>query len=172
MLDIIIKDDRWSLAMPDLQQSAIKAAAQALVSGWTMELHGGPCLCEIAILFAGDGFVRDLNARYRQKNRATNVLSFPAQSANDFARRAEGPLAPLLLGDIVLAYDYIVQEADENHIPPAAHARHLIVHGILHLLGYDHIDNDDAEKMEQLETMILHSLGDPDPYGRESRPVR
>jgi len=108
---------------------------------------------EIAILLTGDAEMQALNRQWGGKDAATNVLSFP--SGGD-----EGHL-----GDVVLAFETVEREAKQQNITIADHAAHLVVHGVLHLLGYDHEKEDEAVKMETLETTILATLGIADPYG-------
>jgi len=110
---------------------------------------------ELSLLFTDDAHIRALNRRYRKIDRATNVLSFPASS---------GPDRRLLLGDIVLASETIRREALSQGLTIEAHLAHLIVHGFLHILGYDHEVEAHAVAMERLETGILLELGFPDPY--------
>lgn len=98
----------------------------------------------------------ELNHQYRGKDYATNVLSFPFESPV--------PLPVNLLGDLVICATVVVDEANKQNKPLEAHWAHMVVHGTLHLLGYDHIDDDEAEHMEQLETTILAALGYADPY--------
>ena len=112
---------------------------------------------EVSLVFTDDAHVRELNRRYRGKNAATNVLSFPAASVEP------GRFGPLL-GDIVLAREAVFHEAAETGIAPEAHLTHLIVHGFLHLLGYDHDDEKAAAVMKGLETAIMAALGIADPY--------
>ena len=102
---------------------------------------------------------RALNRHYRGKDNATNVLSFPAELP-------EGVKMPLL-GDLVICAPVVAREAKEQHKPAVAHYAHLTVHGVLHLLGWDHDDDKEAEAMEQLERDILAELGLPDPYAEE-----
>ena len=120
-----------------------------------------------SILFTSDADVHALNAEWRGKDKPTNVLSFPMMERDDLLDLTpEGP--PEMLGDIALAYETCAREAEEKGIPIADHAAHLIVHGLLHLAGYDHeISDEDAEAMEALETKALAVLGLADPYGRE-----
>ena len=115
---------------------------------------------EVSIVFTSDAEVQALNARWRGKDKATNVLSFPM---------ADEPLpgsdAGRMLGDIVLAHGVCAAEAAERNIPVESHAAHLVVHGTLHLLGYDHETSDaDAEEMEDVERRALAALGIADPY--------
>lgn len=111
---------------------------------------------EISVVFTDNEAVRELNAAHRGKDKPTNVLSFPIDEEAD-------PLGPLL-GDIVFAYETVEREAEELAIEFSAHLTHLCVHGFLHLLGYDHIEWDEAEKMEAVEIAILAQLGIDNPY--------
>ena len=110
-------------------------------------------LGSITLLLTDDASVRELNAQFRGKDAATNVLSFPAP-----------PNPEDHLGDVALAYGVCAREAAEQGKPLAHHLQHLTVHGVLHLLGYDHIGDDEAEAMEGLERTVLAGLGVPDPY--------
>jgi probable rRNA maturation factor len=113
-----------------------------------------------AIALSSNAAVRRLNAAYRGKNAPTNVLSFPAPEPPP-AVEAEEPRA---LGDVVIALETLLDEAAAAGIPPAHHFQHLLVHGVLHLLGYDHETDDEAEHMEALETALLARLDIPNPY--------
>jgi probable rRNA maturation factor len=113
---------------------------------------------ELSLVFTDDAHIRRLNRRFRKKASATNVLSFPAPPGN------AGRLGPIL-GDVVLARETVVREAAAEGLTIEAHVAHLILHGFLHLLGYDHEDEADATTMERLETAILGGLGISDPYG-------
>jgi probable rRNA maturation factor len=115
---------------------------------------------ELAVMLTDDSGIRTLNSNWRGIDKPTNVLSFPALQAP-----AGVPSdAPRMLGDIAIAYQTTRKEADEEHKPFDHHLSHLAVHGFLHLIGYDHENDDDAEAMEGLETEILAQLGIPDPY--------
>lgn len=114
----------------------------------------GPC--EIAIKIVDSAESRALNAEYRGIDKPTNILSFPLD-----AGQVSGPL---LLGDLALCADVVRTEAAEQGKPVAAHFAHMIVHGVLHLLGYDHIESGQAEEMEQIERDILRTMGFSDPY--------
>jgi len=115
---------------------------------------------ELAISLADDAVQQGLNRDWRGIDRPTNVLAFPAWEPGTEIP----PGAPLLLGDVVLAFETVAREADEQGKPLSDHLSHLIVHGVLHLLGYDHATEAEAVAMESLETSILASLGVPDPY--------
>jgi probable rRNA maturation factor len=120
--------------------------------------HAGLADSEVSVKFTSDEEVRALNAAWRGKDKATNVLSFPMADAGDLA-------SAQLLGDVVLAHGVCAREAADNHAAIETHAAHLVVHGTLHLLGYDHETSDaDAEEMEDVERRALASIGIADPY--------
>src|SRR5579862_6007196 len=125
-----------------------------------LERCGAPAASVVDVTLADDATQQALNRTWRGKDAPTNVLAFPA------ADPAQTPLegAPLLLGDVVLAYETVRREAGEQHKPLADHLRHLVVHGVLHLLGYDHENATDAATMEAHEIAILAELGVPNPY--------
>ena len=120
---------------------------------------------DLAIRIVGTKEGRALNRHYRGKDYATNVLSFPAEMAEG-VKMPKGFKMPLL-GDLVICAPVVAREAKEQHKPAVAHYAHLTVHGVLHLLGWDHDDDKEAEAMEQLERDILAELGLPDPYAEE-----
>lgn len=123
-----------------------------------------------AIALSSDAAVRRLNAAYRGKDAPTNVLSFPAPPESSMPGAAEVPRA---LGDVVLAVETVLAEAAAAGIPPTHHFQHLLIHGVLHLIGFDHLNDADAEAMETLETTLLARLGIVDPYGdHETTPDR
>lgn len=141
-----------------LAEFAYDATAQA-----APEL-GNARLC-VSLLFAGDKEVHALNREWRKRDKPTNVLSFPMLSRAELLEiDAEGP--PIMLGDIALAHETCAREAADKGIPLENHAAHLIIHGLLHLAGYDHVHSDEeAEAMEALEITALAKMGIPDPYG-------
>ena len=118
-----------------------------------------------SLLFTSDAEVHVLNREWRARDKPTNVLSFPMLEREELeSLAADGP--PVMLGDIALAHETCAREAAEKGVTLEAHAAHLIVHGLLHLAGHDHVDSDEqAEAMEALETAILAKLGIADPYG-------
>lgn len=121
---------------------------------------------ELAVMLTDDGGIRTLNSNWRGIDKATNVLSFPALQPTG----AGGPDdAPRMLGDIAIAYETTRKEADDEQKPFDHHLSHLAVHGFLHLIGYDHEKDADAEAMEALEREILAQLGIPDPYADRER---
>lgn len=147
MIDIEIEDEAWTAALPDAEALA-RRAAEAALDGFKDGGGGG-----VVILLTDDATVADLNIRFRDKPGPTNVLSFPAPG------NPEGSL-----GDIALAWGVCAREAAEQGKPIAHHLQHLVAHGVLHLLGYDHLADDEAEEMEALERRILAGLDVPDPY--------
>lgn len=142
----------WLVASDEIADTVTRAALAALAD----QGMGPDDAYEISIVLADDAFVRDLNRQYRNIDRPTNVLSFPVGDDNGHG--------PVLLGDVVLAYETVQREARAAGKSLSAHVTHLIIHGILHLLGYDHEDEQEAEEMEALETALLARLGITDPY--------
>jgi probable rRNA maturation factor len=147
-IDVLVLDPAWgpSAALARL----CRRAARAALAG--ARRRGRPC-----IVLADDACVRDLNRRYRGRNKPTNVLSFPAAEAR----------AARLLGDVVLARETVRAEARAAGIRADDHVAHLVVHGVLHLLGWDHVRDAEANAMEALEARVLARLGVADPYGRD-----
>ena len=127
-------------------------------------LASAPFTVSVSVHFGTDDEVQALNRDYRHKDKPTNVLSFPMIDPDDFAALANTDDGEVLLGDIMLAYQTCAREAEEKGIALAAHATHLALHGMLHLLGHDHIDEADAEIMEALEVKALANLGIDNPY--------
>ncbi len=151
---------------PDLAGEAVPAAIAVSRHGALIE--SGLCV-EISVKFTDDAEVQSLNTAYRAKDKPTNVLSFPMFEAEllDSLVMADG--GEVLLGDIVLAAGVCTREAEEKGIAVRDHAAHLVVHGTLHLLGYDHEQGEEeAEKMEAAEREALASLGIADPYRVEA----
>jgi probable rRNA maturation factor len=147
-IDVLVDSDRWkdpAKVRATVRRAVGAAAATASTTG-----------TEVAIVLTDDSAVRQLNRLWRGIDAATNVLSFPTKR-----KIADEPPH---LGDIVLAYETIAREASAEHKPLAHHVAHLVVHGFLHLLGYDHEKDADAETMEQTERKILRRLHIPDPY--------
>jgi len=125
----------------------------------TAALRGLRTRAEVSIGIVDEQNSAALNQQYREKNYATNVLSFPSDLPEDFD--------PPLLGDLALCAAVIEREAHEQRKPVLAHWAHMVVHGCLHLVGFDHIDDDDADQMEAREITILHALGFANPYEKE-----
>lgn len=158
----------WQETGPALAGRA-EASARAALAGACEAGTALPAAAELSIVLADDALVRALNRDYRKQDKATNVLSFPASSAAERRAGNDGaappvPLGPVLLGDVVLAYETVRREAAEQGKSLADHLAHLVIHGTLHLLGYDHERCDEAGRMERLEIGILAGLGIADPY--------
>ena len=165
-LDIALDaDGDWdsSTGWSDLARAA---ATAAIAESAFPQLGQGERAVELSIRLTSDAEVHALNSEWRGKDKPTNVLSFPMAEAADLADA--NPAGPeLMLGDIILARGVCVSEAEEKAIPLDQHAAHLMVHGTLHLLGYDHMDDDSAADMEAREVRALARMGIGDPYGRD-----
>jgi probable rRNA maturation factor len=157
-IEIVVDCAEWVGVCPRARQLCRAAASRTLAAA--SSARAAPRLCEVTIVLGDDAAQQRLNRTYRGLDRPTNVLSFPAWNRDD----PEMPGAPVLLGDVALAFGTVAREADEQGKSFADHLRHLVVHGVLHLLGYDHGGEREAEEMERLETDILAGLGVPDPY--------
>jgi probable rRNA maturation factor len=164
VVEPVVEDPRWEAAgIVAIAESAARAALRAV--------ERDPELHEIGLLACDDARIAALNADFRGKPKPTNVLSWPAFEGG--APEEPPGLAgegPLFLGDIALAYETCLGEAEAAGISLADHAAHLVVHGTLHLLGHDHAEDDAAETMEAIETKALASMGIADPYSPEERP--
>jgi probable rRNA maturation factor len=158
--EVLVVADCWQ-AEPDAEtviDRAIAAAAEFV----TADVGG----TELAIMLTDDAGIRTLNRNWRGIDKPTNVLSFPALQPSG---RSGPEDAPRMLGDIAIAYETTRREADDEQKPFDHHLSHLAVHGFLHLIGYDHEKDDDAETMEAIEREILSQLGIPDPYADRQR---
>ncbi len=163
MLDIDIEADaEWDSSTG--WDALVRAAAEAAIAESAFpQLAAGARPVELSVRLTGDDQVRALNAQWRGKDQPTNVLSFPiAEPGQLGAVASDGP--ELMLGDVVLARGVCAAEASDKALAFADHAAHLLVHGTLHLLGYDHHDDDAAEDMEAREVRALARLGIADPY--------
>ena len=144
---IVVEEPAWKKS--GVSQARLKAAARL-----ALERVGGATGTELTLLLTDDSRQRALNAQFRNKDKSTNVLSFPAKDGAGY------------LGDIAIALGVSTREATECGVSMEAHTLHLVVHGVLHLLGYDHVRAREARVMESLETAILKELGIADPYAR------
>ncbi len=150
---VTIDSSAWQAALPEAEALAARAVEAAL---------GGSEVApdtEISIVLSGDDRVRALNRDYRGADAATNVLAFTQGGA-----AASAQVAPVLLGDVIVAYETAARESADQNKPLAHHLSHLLIHGVLHLLGYDHDEPAAAERMEDRERQILAGLRIPDPY--------
>ena len=171
-LDLAIgfQNDSWRNLVPDIEQKAevvVQCALERICTKLNLPLLDGNAMpiVEISVLFTDDAQVRELNRDYRSKDQPTNVLSFPDTPLDQIElANATKMSEPLLLGDIVLAHETMVREAKAQNKDIWSHTAHLIAHGVLHLAGFDHMEENEAEEMENLEIMILESLHIANPY--------
>jgi probable rRNA maturation factor len=159
-LDIQIsrEDEAWpeEPALQALAERSLGAAAEFIAR---TEAQPFPkTATEVSLVFTDDAAIREINAEWRAQDKPTNVLSFPAFPLQP------GKMPGPMLGDIIIARETVEREAVDLEKSFSDHLTHLLVHGFLHLFGYDHMDEDEAEKMEDLETRILAQLGLSDPY--------
>jgi probable rRNA maturation factor len=159
-VDVIVDGSNaaaWNRAVPKLEAQVRRAAPAALRTATPARSRG-----RMTVRLSGDRDVRRLNHDFRGKDKPTNVLSFPSGDA-------VGPRGMLLLGDIVIAYGTVAREAAAQGKTIRDHLLHLVVHGVLHLLGHDHQRSADATRMEQIETELLAGFGIADPYVLERK---
>ncbi|TPM39108.1 rRNA maturation RNase YbeY [Mesorhizobium sp. B2-3-4] len=150
-IDLMVEAGQWP--HEDVLARLVDAAATAAFAETGSKGHS-----ELSVVFSDDAHIRALNAGWRGKDKPTNVLSFPA-----FPPAKGGPLPPML-GDIVLAAETVAREAALEDKPIANHISHLVIHGLLHLMGHDHETDAEAEEMEAIERAALARLAIPDPY--------
>lgn len=152
-IDTLVETDGWP------EEAVLSGLASvAIAAVWDELASGNQPNSELSLVFTDDAAIRELNNDWRDKDKPTNVLSFPAFPIRP--GQAPGPM----LGDIVIARETVMREAEDEEKSFDHHLTHLIVHGFLHLLGYDHETEVEAEEMEQLERKILARLAIPDPY--------
>ena len=157
-IQIAVEADGWAdeTALEALASRVLGAAETHLAASEGQPFPKQPT--EVSLVFADDEMIREINAEWRDKDKPTNVLSFPAFPVTP------GKMPGPMLGDIIIARETVEREAVDLEKTFEDHLTHLMVHGFLHLFGYDHIEVTDAEKMEALETRILAKLGLSDPY--------
>ncbi len=156
-IDVSIQDPAWE-NLANIEKIVSEAAINALQ--WA--ILPKPAIdrdLEVSLVLANNDLLQVLNREYRDQDKPTNILTFATLDSPDFI-----PEGPLSLGDVIIAYETVVGEAQKDGKFITDHVRHLIVHGVLHLLGYDHIDDDDATDMETLEIRILETMGVQNPY--------
>ena len=153
--DFLIEAELWNI-IPSLEEIIDKALTTA--QHYVMDEEDIRFLpeTEISLVFTDDAAIRQLNASHRGKDKATNVLSFPIDEDTEIF----GPM----LGDVIFSYETVERERNELGLAFSTHLTHLCIHGFLHLLGYDHIEPDEADKMESVEIAILALLDLPNPY--------
>ena len=166
VVDLVPEDARWEIAgLAAVAETAARAALNAA--------RLDPMRFEVSLLAADNARVAELNQSYRGKAGPTNVLSWPTFEGDapevvvaSIREERPPPGEPVFLGDLALAYETCAAEATDQGVPLVNHVAHLIVHGVFHLLGYNHDDEHEAEQMETLERKTLASLGVPDPYSQ------
>lgn len=157
-IDISAESEGWS-KVSGVEELVRRAAEAAMIDN-----DAPPS--EISVVLSDDEHIRELNKHHRGMDKPTNVLSFPA------ARMKAPAGGPRMLGDVVIAFETVEREAAEEAKSFGDHLSHLVVHGVLHLLGYDHEDDEEAEIMEARERKILAKLGIPDPYAERGEPAK
>ncbi|MDP9196376.1 MAG: rRNA maturation RNase YbeY [Pseudomonadota bacterium] len=163
-LEVIVEHNGWSDDLSGLDAVVNRAVRAAIaVADLPEEVRGAKEL-EVTVILSDDETVQDLNRTWRGKDKPTNVLSFPFLEPGGEGETASGNTCfPLILGDVILAFQTVAAEAVQQDKPLDHYVSWLVVHGILHLLGYDHETDAEATRMERLETRILRDLGIPDP---------
>ena len=158
-VDVVVESDLWhhedlrDVTLEHMTRTAVNTALDIIKD----EIEDYPTQAQVCILFADDEAIQKLNQQWRGMNKPTNVLSFPSLSPV-----IDGEA--VMLGDIILAFETIEREAKEEQKPLIHHIQHLVVHGFLHLLGYDHETDDEAQEMEAAEICVLAKLGIDNPY--------
>lgn len=152
-LTVALEDERWMQAIPDLEQFCVQVVEAVLAD--VENVPAAPL--EVACAFVSDATIQTLNAQYRGKDKPTNVLAFATEDELL-------PGMPAVLGDVILSFDTILRESMEQGKGFREHTTHMIVHGLLHLLGFDHENDEDAEEMEEREIKLLSELGVENPY--------
>lgn len=169
-LDIDIEEKRWLKSLPDVSEIAEKvknAAIDHVLRNADVDVLKTNKPLIISVCLSSDEHVREFNRNFRNIDKPTNVLTFANMDFADF--KAENEMFDEIdLGSIIVAYETMQKEADIENITLHAHFCHLLTHGILHILGFDHIKDEDAEYMEGFEKSILHNLGISDPYKEEN----
>ncbi len=173
-INVSTPGEAWQACLPEAEalsrRAALAAVEDAIAGAAIADLVPKGGAMEASVVLADDDFVRKLNRDYRGRDEATNVLSFAAITPSDppFARAqgrdGDGGVRPVLLGDVVIAFETVAAEAEAQAKSLEAHLCHMAVHGMLHLLGYDHDGEDPATIMERLETLTMERMGYPDPY--------
>ncbi len=164
-IEVAVGNGAWRSAVTDPEAICHRAATAALhAAAEAFFATGVPDRLEVSIRLTDDAEVQALNRTWRGQDKPTNVLSFEGDDPNLVDLLAPSD-APWLLGDVVLAFETVAREALAEDRPIAAHLAHLVVHGVLHLLGHDHEDDAEATTMEGLESRIVEGLGYADPYG-------
>jgi probable rRNA maturation factor len=164
-LDILVDFPAWLAAVPTAEALCRRAALAAFDATATAHPQAGAGTeAEASVVLSNDARVKMRNAAWRGKNEATNVLAFPAMDLTEARPQEPQQQPPLMIGDIIVAFETAAAEATLEGKNLSDHLSHLVVHGMLHLLGYDHRTAIEAEEMESLEVAVLASIGVADPY--------
>lgn len=155
-IDISIACEKWTAELQEIEPFLASVAGQTLLRTAFKDMKN----TELSIVLADNAFVQNLNHIYRGKDKPTNVLSFPQNTPESFEKGEHAPI----LGDVILAFETVKSESISQNKKMKDHTAHLLVHGILHLLGFDHETADEAQRMETLEIKILDSLSIKNPY--------
>jgi probable rRNA maturation factor len=162
VIDVIIVDDRWNKFQEILDEDRLNMIMSAIIDKLNIREYINSL--DMALVLAGDELVQQLNKEHRGQDKSTNVLSFPAEEID---KKHLDNLANLhfeSIGDVVFSFDVMAREAEEQNKKFADHFIHLFVHGVLHIFGFDHIKDEDAQEMERLEVEILSKFSIPSPY--------
>jgi len=162
-IDMTMDEPAWQSALPALED----IAAQCCDATWQAILNehqAKDMAAEVSLFWTNDPDIRQLNQQYRHQDKPTNVLSFPLYDGWDVIAPVAQQVPVVALGDIILSLDTIMREANTQDKSLQAHTMHMLVHGMLHLCGYDHQQDDEAERMEAKEIEILSQLGVSNPY--------
>lgn len=167
---VLMRDPAWRSTVPEAE-ACCRAAARATIAAVARATGRTTpaAACALAIMLADDIFLRQLNQRYRSRDAATNVLAFPSGDGDSLTRVHSEDVAPRALGDVAIARETVLREAAAQGKARGDHLRHLVVHGVLHLFGYDHLTAGDAAEMEAIEVAVLAGLGVTDPYAEPPR---
>lgn len=165
-----VADERWNETLDnvrEIMENTKKTVFAMIPDIVDLDILNTEKTLSVNVRLSSDDEVHQLNKDFRGMNKPTNVLSFANIDFIDF-EVDNSPFTDIELGDIIVAYDTMVREAEELNISFQAHFYHLLVHGLLHLLGFDHIEDDEAEFMENTEVLILNKLGVDNPYLEEN----
>ncbi|MBP6344837.1 rRNA maturation RNase YbeY [Neisseriaceae bacterium CLB008] len=163
-----LAEQKKRLALSVNRETTVATPENAELFKWVWQaLKNEYRQAQIGIMICDEAEARQYNHDYRGKDYATNVLSFALNEGDDFAEMVGDDAQTVLRGDLVLCTDVVAKEAAEQNISVNDHYAHLVIHGVLHLMGYDHEDDEEAEVMEALEIKVLHQLGYPNPYIKE-----
>lgn len=168
VLEVTLDSEDWQSGLPDYEEIAIRAINQIVSNVPEGKKLFKFSHLELEIILCDDARIKNLNSKYRHQDKATNVLSFEGLNSEQtellLKSDAEAPSYPVSLGEVYVAYETLAEEAEAAKISLKDHFTHLVIHGILHLLSYDHIEDEEAAIMENVEKKLLLNLAIDDPY--------